>query len=170
MFSMKRVAIVIFANLFLAPALAACSTSLLNEPDNTEFMKPSGIPWVEAREYDVYVYQFRSKNGSTDVKPLHYGRYVLSDKVNGKIIDPNRPKWTTNYRSAAFSDGSLKLTFHENGSLKEAQVTSQPGAAEGLQTITESLDVTNQIEKKELERLEREKKMKETREALEGGD
>lgn len=166
---MYKVTLISLMAILLSASLTACSTSLSNEPDNTNFSDPKGVPWVESREYDVYVYLFPGGT-TTNAKPLHYGRYALSDKVNGEVIDAGRQKWTTNYKGAAFSDGTLKLTFHENGSLKEVQITSQPSAVEKLQALTEGLDITNEIEKKELERLEREKKIKEIREALEANE
>lgn len=42
--------------LLIATVLTACSTSLVNVRDSDNFSSPKGVPWVESREYDVYVY------------------------------------------------------------------------------------------------------------------
>ena len=145
--------------------LSGCSTSVVNAVADDNFSDPVGIPWVESREYDVFIYRVGADGKTT---PLHFGRYALGDKVNGKIIDPSRKRWVSNYKSEMFSDGGLSLTFHENGSLKEAKISSSSGAVDGLKTGTQLLNVTDEIEKKKLERLEREKKLKDVREALSG--
>lgn len=153
--------------IFSVVTFSACSTSLINKKEN-DFKNPQGVPWVESREYDVFVYTFKKDSKDNSYKPvkLHYGRYALGDKVNGKIIDNKRAKWTTNYKGQIFSDGGISLAFHENGSLKEAKISSAPGIEKGTKIVGQGLNVVDEIEKKELDRLEREKKIKETRKAL----
>ena len=147
-------------------SMAGCSAKLVNEYDTDNFAAPKGIPWVESREYDVFVYNLHLVNGTASAKPLHYGRYALSDKVNGKVIDSDRDKWTTNYKGEAFSAGTLNLSFHENGSLKKGHITTQPGTANALSASTELLNLSDSIDEKEVKRLENEKKLRDLRKEL----
>ena len=144
--------------------LSGCSASITTRSvQDDKFLNTKGVPWVETSLYDVYIFQ-----GISDkkVKQIYYGRHALIDKVNGTIIDPSRPRWVTNYKAGSFSNASLKLVFHQNGSLKEAHITTTPKAAEAAKAATAALSVTEEIEKKELERLKRQKELSEVQKAL----
>jgi len=139
-----------------AVLLSGCSSTLINErTDASGLEQPTGVPWVESRRYDVYVYAV-TKNESEEPRLLHYGRYLLGDKVNGKLIDPQRPIWMTNYRSGPFSDASLVMDFHENGNLKKVELNADSKPAQAVETLTVPLNLQDQIQQKELERLQRE--------------
>lgn len=149
----------------VAASSLACQTKLVSSHvSETDFAAAdAGIPWVEAREYDVVIYR------GTDGAPerVYYGRQLLLDQVSGKIIDPERPRWQTNYVAWAFADGSVTLTFDELGSLVKAEAASAAGGPRAAEAGAKAAGVPDAVEAKELERLKRELELLETRKKLE---
>jgi hypothetical protein len=134
--------------------LSSCSSTITNKRVAEFSQDLEGIPWVETRSYDVYVYQAR---GEKDPILLYYGRHDLVDKVNGKIIDENRLKWVTNYRGQAFSDANLSLEFYDSGTLKKAGITSLSGAERAAKAAGAVLEIPDKLEERSQIEMKREK-------------
>lgn len=160
-----------------------CRTTIQNHPvGKDEFNEASmGIPWVEPRLYDVFVYQ-RTAATPTDaskITQVYYGQHYLLDEVSGTDIDIDidtpRRRWQTNYSAWLFADGSLTLTFDGYGSLKKAEVTSKTGMPRAAKASAAAAGTFEGLEEKKLERMETEleiletkKKTRDARKALEG--
>lgn len=142
-----------------------CSVNIINRPGNNDNGDIQGIPWVETRPYDVYVF-IGVGDDNTDAKQLSYSRLDLLDKVNNIIIDENRPKWETNYKAGPFSSGTLEIDFHEAGNLKKISTTNKTGASKIIESGKAVIEVPESIEKKELEKLKREKEKLEYEKAI----
>ena len=152
--------------LLVVTGASGCRTTIQNYPVGAaNFASASkGVPWVEPRQYDVYVYQGAGSPTppATNATQIYYGRHYLLDEVSGKLIDTGRPRWQTNYKAWLFADGTIILSFDEYGSLKKAEVTSTTGLPEVARAGAAVAETPESIEKEKLERLERELKILET--------
>ena len=121
-----------------------------------------GVPWVEPKLYHVYVFKKAKIDEKTNQEGeptlLYYSQHLLTDKVNGTIIDPDRRKWAANYQAQTFSSATLTLEFYENGNLKKAGLTSKSGAEGALKALGAGLETSTKVEEAELAELEREYK------------
>ena len=144
--------------------LAGCGATLVSKPV-TSFDSPDGVPWVEPKMYEVYVVRGVG-DSSTEGKVHSHGRYLLSDTVNGQVIDPGRPKWVVNYSAGCFSDGSVELSLHSDGSLKDVKLTSSANVAEAVRAGTAVAGLAESLEEKQLEGLKRKKELKDAKDAL----
>jgi len=148
-----------------ACVLLGCDATLRNVPSKAlagSNAPPDGVPWVESRRYDVYLYQGGPNGGQL----LFHDRLALGDRLNGAAIDDGRPKWEVNYDAGPMSNASIEIEFHENGSLKKAAITTNPKSAAVVEAGTAALSVQDEIEKKELERLKRKKDLQDAKDAL----
>jgi len=185
---MNRPFLAIAGLLFIA-MMSGCNTVLKNHSVSSreELLRAKrGIPWVETRQYDVYVFRGKTAPGPcadadgnviscqpTPV-PIYYGRHDLLDQVSGVEIDPKRRRWETNYEARTFSDGTLLLEFDELGVLKKAELTGSAGLGDAAKTANTAAGIPEAIQKKddaeqeaELKRLETKKKIRDARKALE---
>ena len=149
--------------LVLAAVFALGCSAKLKHHSVDDFQNPAGVPWVEAREYQVLVYQGTSGGSG---KLLYFNRHQLTDRVNGQTIDPARPKYETNYSSGPFATGTLALELHANGALRTARIDTTGGTAAALGAIDQAAGVEGAIEDKELDRLERERDLQKVRDEL----
>ncbi|MEM7144868.1 MAG: hypothetical protein AAF591_07010 [Verrucomicrobiota bacterium] len=93
----------------------------------------TGVPWVESREYDVYVLQ-GTPISTTNKKPtlpniVYLGQHHLTDKLNN-YTDTSRKKWSTNYKADPFASGTLGVDLNDIGELKKVTVSSKSGTAQ----------------------------------------
>jgi hypothetical protein len=146
------------ASLAAAIFLCGCTARLVSRKVE-DFSSPAGIPWVESREYEVFVYG----RG----RLLYFGRHRLGDTVNDVLIDDKRDRFELNYSSTPFSTANLLVELYENGALKKATLDGKDGSAAALSSVDEGLSLSDEMEKRELERLEREKKLRDAKKALE---
>jgi hypothetical protein len=66
-----------------------CSATLRSELlSNSPPAKLKGVPWVEPRVYEVFVYQ-QTKKGA-DAPLVYYARHALTDKVNDLPLKDHR--------------------------------------------------------------------------------
>jgi hypothetical protein len=172
-------------------ALVGCNTVLKNHlvRSHEELLAAKrGIPWVETRQYDVYVFE-GGKAPDKDEKctdrrgnkvpclpvpvQIYYGRHELLDEVSGVEIDPERRRWETNYEARTFSDGTLHLDFDELGALKKVELTGSSGLGDAATAASAAAGVPQPIQRnedaekeQELKRLQTEKSLRDARKAL----
>jgi hypothetical protein len=180
---MKTAISVLWGTLVLVSA--GCASNISSKPVK-EADAVEGVRWIETRQYDVYVYvggaptkEIVGPDGKKIVlgKPnqLYFGTHDLLDRVNGIVLDSNRPIWEVNYKADTFSDGTLNLEFHDNGSLKKAKLLGKGGTADAARAATSAVkaqedvaaDKISDIER-ETKRLKAEKELRDARKALEG--
>lgn len=123
-------------SLVLLNGCAWTETSKLSNPEN-----PKGVPWVEAKDYEVYVV-VKQKDGKTSIEPL--GRFALTDRVNG-WSDEARKKWQTNYQATIFSNSTFNLNLYENGSLQTVTINSADGSKAAAETGKQILEIRQGI-------------------------
>ena len=119
---------------FTSYGCAYLETTKLSDP-------PTGVPWIEAKVYDVYIM-------SDDGKQTEYfGRHALLDRVN-EYTDNDRNRWQSNYKGYPFTDATFKMEMHpDSGTPKTISLDRKVDVAASSQSVQTVIGLPDAIKK-----------------------